>query len=72
MGDHVALMRDTRNTCKILAKKSEGKRPLEKPRHRWEDIKMYIKEMVFAYVEWIYLAQDMDQRLVLVKAIMKF
>jgi hypothetical protein len=33
---------EMRNMFKILVGKSEGKRPLERPRHRWEDnIKIY-------------------------------
>jgi hypothetical protein len=43
-----------------LVEKPEGKRPLERPRRRWEDnIRMYFKERGWD-VDWIYLAQDRD------------
>jgi hypothetical protein len=39
--EHVALIKEMRNTCKILVRKPEGKRLLGSPRYRWEDnIKM--------------------------------
>jgi hypothetical protein len=41
---------------------AEGKRPLGRPRRRWEnDIKMDMREMVWGGMDWIYLAQDKDQ-----------
>jgi hypothetical protein len=36
-------MGEIRNGYKILIGKSEGKRPLRKPRDRWEDIKMVLR-----------------------------
>jgi hypothetical protein len=42
--------------------KPEGKRPLGRPRHRWEDnIRMDLREMGWEIVTWIHLAQDKDQ-----------
>ena len=42
--------------------KPEGKRPLGKPRHRWEDnIKMNLKEVDCNTGHWIIVAQDRDQ-----------
>jgi hypothetical protein len=42
--------------------KPEGKRPLERPRHRWADgIKMYLRETGWRSVDWIQLAQNRDQ-----------
>jgi hypothetical protein len=32
---HVALMGEKTNACRVLIRKSEGKRPLGRPRHRW-------------------------------------
>jgi hypothetical protein len=50
------------NTHKILVVKPEGKRPLERPRHRWEDnIRMDLREIVREGLDWIHLAQDMVQ-----------
>jgi hypothetical protein len=42
--------------------KSEGKRLLGRPRHRWEDnIKMDLRDMGWGGIHWIDLAQDKDQ-----------
>jgi hypothetical protein len=42
--------------------KPERKKPLRRPRHRWEDsIKMDLWEIDFGGVDWIHLAQDRDQ-----------
>jgi hypothetical protein len=35
--DHVARMGDKRGVFRVLVGKPEGKRPLERPRRRWED-----------------------------------
>ena len=44
---HVSRMEEGRSAFKILAGKPTGKRPLGRPRHRWEDyIRMYLKEIV--------------------------
>jgi hypothetical protein len=46
MGGHVARMGERRGVCRALVGKSEGKRPLGKPRRRWEDnIKMALQEV---------------------------
>jgi len=51
--------------------KPEGKRPLERPRHRWEDnIKMYLQEVGCGYMDWIKLAQDRNGWRALVNAVM--
>ena len=43
---HVARMEQSINAYRLLEGKTEGKRPLEKPRRRWEDnIKMDLKEL---------------------------
>jgi hypothetical protein len=43
---HVARTGDGRNVCRVLEGKPEGKIPLERPRHRWEDgIKVDIREV---------------------------
>jgi hypothetical protein len=49
--------------------KPEGEGPLERSRRRWEiNIKMDLREIGWD-VEWIRLAQDIDQRYILVKAV---
>jgi hypothetical protein len=43
-------------------RKSEGKRSLGKPIHRWEDnIKMELREVVWMVVDWMNVAQVRDQ-----------
>jgi hypothetical protein len=47
---------------KVLVGKPEGKRPLGRPRRRWEDeIRMNLREIGFGGVDWIRLAQDRDR-----------
>jgi hypothetical protein len=68
---HVACMAEGRNVYGVLVGKPEGKRPLERPRHRWEDgIKMALRETSWGGVEWIHLAQDRDHWWALVNAVM--
>jgi hypothetical protein len=50
-----------RNAYAILVGKPEGKRPLGRPRSRWEDIRMDHMEVVRGGVDWIHLAQDRDR-----------
>jgi hypothetical protein len=60
--EHVASMRQVRGAHNILFGRPEGRRPLGRPRRRWEDnIKMDLREMGFGDVDWIYLAQDRDR-----------
>jgi len=52
--------------------KPEGKRPLGRPRRRWEeDIKMDLQEFGFWGVDWISLAQDRDRWRAFVNPVMK-
>jgi hypothetical protein len=54
-------MGDMRNAYTILIRKLEGKRPLGRPRRRWEDnMRMDLKEIGWVGVDWIHLAQDRD------------
>jgi hypothetical protein len=51
-----------RKVCKFLVGKAEGKRPLGRPRRRWEDrIKMDLGENGREGVDWMYLAEDRDR-----------
>jgi hypothetical protein len=64
-------MGEGRNVYRVLVGKPEGKRPLGRPRHRWEDeIKMDLRETGWEGVEWIHLAQDRDRWRAVVNAVM--
>ena len=53
--------------------KPEGKRPLGRHRHRWEDnTKMDLEEMRRGYGDWMGLAQDRDRWRALVSTVMNF
>jgi len=68
---HVARMGERRSVYRVLLGKPERKRPLEKPRHRWEDnIKMDLQEVRCGGMDWIELAQDRDRWWALVNAVM--
>jgi hypothetical protein len=44
---------------RVLVRKPEGKKPLGRPRRRWEDgIRMDLRDIGWGSVEWIQLAQD--------------
>jgi hypothetical protein len=66
---HVARMGEERNVYKVLMGKLEGKRPLGRPRRRWEDgIRMDLREI--GWGDWIRLAQGRDRWLALVNTVM--
>jgi hypothetical protein len=59
---HVARMRKRRGVYGVLVGKPKGKRPLGRPRHRWEDnIKKELEEVGCGGMDWIELAQDRDR-----------
>ena len=64
-------MGERRGIYKVLVDKPEGKRPLLRPRHKWEhNIKMDLQEVRCGGMDWIELAQDRDRWWALVNAVM--
>jgi hypothetical protein len=63
-------MGEGRGVYKVLVGKLERKRPLERPRRRWDDnIKMYLQEVGCGGIEWIELTWDRDKWRALVNAV---
>ena len=61
----MARMGEGRGVYRVL-----GKRPLGRPRRRWEDnIRMDLQEVGVGYEDWIGLAQDRDRWRALVSAV---
>jgi hypothetical protein len=68
---HVARMGERRGAYRALVGKPEERRPLGRPRHRWEDnIKMNLREVGFGGTDWVDLAQDRDRWRALVYTVM--
>jgi len=68
---HVARMGEGRRVHRVPVGKPEGKRPLGRPRRRWEDnIKMDLQEVGGACGDWMELAQDRDRWRALVSTVM--
>jgi hypothetical protein len=64
-------MGEGRNVYRVLVGKPEGKRPLGRPRRRWEDgTKMDLGETGWEGVEWIHLAQDRGRWRAVVNVVM--
>ena len=67
----VARMEEGRVVYKVLVGKPERKRPLGRPRRRWEDnIKMDLEEVGRSGGDWMELAQDRDRWRALVSTVM--
>ena len=67
---HVVCMGEGRGVHRILIGKPEGKRPLGRPRRRWEDnIKMDLQEVGGDCGDWMELAQDRDRWWALVSTV---
>jgi hypothetical protein len=68
---HVTSMGEGRGVYRVLVGGPEGKRPLGRPRRRWEDnIKIELREIGIDGVNWIRLAQDRVQWRAFVNTVM--
>jgi len=68
---HVARMGEGRGVYRVLVGKPEGRRPLGRPRRKWEDnIRMDLREVGCGCADWMELAQDRDRWRALVSAVM--
>ena len=69
----MARVGEGRGVHRVLVGKPAGKRPLGRPRRRWEDdIKMYLQEIGGGCGDWMELAQDRGRWRALVSAVMNF
>jgi len=70
---HVARMGEDRVVHRVFVGKPEGKRPLGRPRCRWEDnMKMDLQEAGGGHGDWMELAQDRDRWRALVGMVRDF
>jgi len=68
---HVARMGKKRGVYRVLVGKTEGKRPLGRPRLIWENnVKMDLQEVGCGCMDWIELAQDRGRWRALVSTVM--
>ena len=70
---HIARVEERKCVHKVLVGKPEGKRPLGRPRRRWDDnIKMDFQEVGRGGGDWMELAEDRDRWRALVSTVMNF
>jgi len=68
---HVACMGERRGAYRVLLGKPDGRRPLSRLRHRWENkIKMDIQNVRWGDTDWTDLFQERDRRPALVNNVM--
>ena len=67
----MARMGEVKGVYRVLVEKPEGKRPLGRPRRRWENnIKMDLQEVGGGCGDWMELDQDRDRWRALVSTMM--
>jgi hypothetical protein len=67
---HVVRVGELRGAYNILVRRPEGRRPLGRPRRRWEDnIEMDLREIGCGDGDWIHVAQDRDRWRALVNTV---
>jgi len=65
-------MGESRGVYRVLVGRPEGRRPLGRHRHRWDDnINMDLRKVGCGGIDWIELAQDRDRWRTLANAVMK-
>ena len=70
MAGHVARMGDKRASYRVFVGTANGKRPLGRPKYRWEDnIKINLQEVGWGGVDWFDLAKDRDKWWAVVNAV---
>ena len=71
MGEACSAYGERRGVYRVLVGKPEVKRPIGRPRRRWDDnIKMDLQEVVYGSMDWIDLAQNTDWMRALVNVVM--
>ena len=71
LAGHVARIGVKSGVYRVVVGKPEGKRPLGRPRRRWEDnIKMNLQEVGCGGMDWIELPQDRDRWRAVVSTVM--
>jgi hypothetical protein len=69
--EHVACMGEIGNAYRFFVGKPEGKRPLGRCKHKWDDnVRMYLREIGWKGVYWIHLAQERNQWRALANTVM--
>jgi hypothetical protein len=63
-------MGESRGVYWVLVEKSEGKKQLGRPRHRWENIKIDLQEVGCEGMDWINVAQDREKWQAIVNVVM--
>jgi hypothetical protein len=73
MGGACSAYGEGRGVYRVLVRKPEGRRPLGRSRHRWEDnIRIDLREVGCGCVDWMELAQGRDRWRALVSAVLIF